>query len=54
MKRIAITGPDMRNDEGLWISDILREGWDAVHLRHPAATLAGVGRLSTASAISTT
>lgn len=45
MKRIAITGPDMRNDEGLWISDILREGWDAVHLRHPAATLADMRRL---------
>ena len=45
MKRIAITGSDLRDDEGKWISVILSEGWDAVHLRHPAATLAEMRRL---------
>ena len=45
MKRIAITGADLRDDEGKWISVILSEGWDAVHLRHPAATLAEMRRL---------
>lgn len=39
MMRIAITGTEPRPDEGEWIATILREGWDAVHLRHPAASL---------------
>ena len=45
MMRIAVTGTDPRHDEGEWIATILREGWDAVHLRHPAASLSEMRRL---------
>ena len=45
MMRIAVTGTEPRHDEGEWIATILREGWDAVHLRHPAASLSEMRRL---------
>lgn len=45
MMRIAITGPEPRDDEGSWIAAILREGWDAVHLRHPSSSLAEMRRV---------
>ncbi len=37
MLRIAITPPEIRRDECEYISTILDEGWDRVHLRHPSA-----------------
>lgn len=45
MTRIAITPPDIREDEPRRIMAILDAGWDKVHLRHPSATLTEMRRL---------
>lgn len=43
--RIAITSPDIQEDEPRRIMAILDAGWDKVHLRHPSATLSEMRRL---------
>lgn len=45
MLRIAITPPELRQDEAAMISTILDAGWDYVHLRHPAASAREVKRI---------
>lgn len=45
MMRIAITPPDIQEDEPRRIMAILDAGWDKVHLRHPSATLTEMRRL---------
>ncbi len=45
MIKIAITPPDIFQDEASFIVAILDAGWDYVHLRHPGATITDVGRI---------
>ncbi len=45
MLRIAITPEEISDIEHLMITAILDAGWDCVHLRHPAASLADMRRL---------
>lgn len=45
MMRIAVTPPDIMEDEPRRIMAILDAGWDKVHLRHPSATLSEMRRL---------
>lgn len=45
MIRIVITPPEIRDDEPQRITAALDAGWDAVHLRHPGATITDVRRI---------
>lgn len=45
LMRIALTPVDIADGEAAMITRVLDAGWDMVHLRHPASSLADVRRL---------
>ncbi len=42
---IAITPEEIFDDEPKWIINLLENGWDIIHLRHPAASLRDMRRI---------